>query len=179
MSRLSGDGAGMGTAQTANTAGQDALRDLAAQVVEQAVRAGASAAEALMGSGSEMSVRVREGRPELVHEAKSKNLGLRVFKDHRTSLTYTSDFSPDGLRTFIENAVALCRLAEPDPLNELPAREDLVAPDAVLPSLSLWDERTPEVDAARAIEWARACEAAAIAVSPKLRSVKTGRPASR
>ena len=38
------------------------------------------------------------GEPELVKEAGSRALGLRVLKDQRAAVTYTSDFSPAGLR---------------------------------------------------------------------------------
>jgi len=146
------------------------VREIAARVVEQAVKAGGQSAEAVVSRTSEMSVRVRAGEPELVHEAQSKHLGLRVFRDHRSSLTYTSDFSEAGLAQFIENAVSLCRLAEPDPLNELPGRDELLPKDAVLPDLHLWDDNALTVDAAAAIRLAKACEAAALSGSSALRA---------
>lgn len=152
------------------SAEERSVRELAERVVEQVVKAGGQSAEAVVSRSSEMSVRVRAGEAELVHEAQSKHLGLRVFKDHRSSLTYTSDFSEAGLRQFIENAVALCRLAEPDPLNELPGRDELLPKDAVLPTLHLWDERALLVDAAAALKIAKACEAAALSVSDTLRA---------
>lgn len=145
------------------------IRALAERVAEQAIRAGAHAAEVLLGSGSELHAQVRGGKPEMVHEASSKNLGLRVFRDHCSSLTYTSDFSDSGLRTFIDSAVALCRLSEPDPLNELPGRDELIPRHAELPDLGLWDDTTPTLDAAFALAQAQATEAAALAASPLLR----------
>lgn len=145
------------------------LQRIAEQVAERVTRAGAEAAEVLVSGGSKLQVKVRAGQAELVHEAHSKSLGLRVFREHCSSLTYTSDFSEQGLRSFIENAVALCRLSEPDPYNELPGRDELLPRDAVLPELLLWDESTATIGAAYAIEQARMAEAAALAVSPKLR----------
>ena len=163
--RAAGDVAGR-----PDSAEEQSVRELAARIVEQAVKAGGQSAEAVLSRSSEMSVRVRAGEAELVHEAQSKHLGLRVFRDQRSSLTYTSDFSEAGLQQFIDNAVALCRLAEPDPLNELPGREELLAKDAVLPDLHLWDDRALSVDAAAALRIAKQCEAAALAVSDKLRA---------
>lgn len=148
---------------------RDSLTRLVEQVAERAIRAGAHAAEVVAGSGSRLHVKVREGKPELVQEAQSKSLGLRVLRERCAALTYTSDFSESGLQSFVDNAVALCRLSEPDPDNELPAREELLPKDAKLPDLGLWDDRTPTLDAAFALAEAKACEAAALAFSPKLR----------
>lgn len=146
------------------------VRELSVRLVEQVLLEGGQSAEVSVSRSSELSVRVRAGEPELVHEAGSKHIGLRVFKDHRSSLTYTSDFSEAGLSQFIKNAVALCRLAEPDPLNELPGRDELVVPADAPKALHLWDDSTQAVDAAAAIQIAKACEAAALSVSDKLRA---------
>ena len=124
----------------------------------------------VVNRGSELSVRVRAGEAELVHEAQSKHVALRVFKDHRSSLTYTSDFSEAGLTQFVGNAVSLCRLAEPDPLNELPGRDELVVPADAPHELQLWDDSTMTIDAAGALQIAKECEAAALSVSEKLRA---------
>ncbi len=145
------------------------LQRLAATVAEQTIKAGADAAEVLVQSGSNLHVKVRAGQTEMVHEAQSRNLGLRVFRKQCSALTYTSDFSEDGLKRFVQSAVELCRLSEPDPQNELPERLALLPQNAVLPELQLWDDRTPTLDATYAIRQARAAEAAALAISPQLR----------
>jgi PmbA protein len=67
------------------------LRDQAQKCVELCRRAGADAAEVLVRDGSELTVKVRLGEPELVQEAGSRALGLRVFKGGRRAVTYTSD----------------------------------------------------------------------------------------
>ena len=139
------------------------------QVAERAIKAGAQAAEVVIGSGSRLHVKVRGGKPELVQEAQSKSLGLRVLRDHCSALTYTSDFSDAGLQSFVENAVALCRLSEPDPLNELPSRDEMLPKGSKLPELALWDAETPNIGADFALKKAKECEAAALAVSTALR----------
>ncbi len=55
------------------------LRDQAQKCVELCRRAGADAAEVLVRDGSELTVKIRLGEPELVQEAGSRALGLRVF----------------------------------------------------------------------------------------------------
>ena len=75
----------------------EACQRLAEQMLSLALKAGADAAEVLVRDGSELEVKVRLGEPELVKEAGSRALGLRVIKDQRAAVTYTSDFSADGL----------------------------------------------------------------------------------
>src|SRR5438045_4033260 len=90
------------------------LCDIAAKTVELARQAGADDAEVLVRDGSELTAKVRLGEPELVKEATSRALGLRVFAGKRAAVTYTSDFAPSALATFATDTVALARLAEPD-----------------------------------------------------------------
>jgi len=135
------------------------LRSIAEQAVDKARAAGADAAEALVQGGAELSVKVRMGEPELVHEAGSRALGLRVFKDHRSAVTYTSDFTPASFDEFIRGTVGLAALSEPDELNELPPEAELAL--GPQPELELWDDATLTVDAGEAIRRALRGEQAA------------------
>jgi PmbA protein len=102
--------------------------------------------------GAELEVKIRMGETELIKEAGSRGLGLRVLKDDRAAVTYTSDFDAQAMRGFAEESVALCRLAEPDPL-------------AALPSARRWRGRSLtstcgtsrfcQFDVAEAMRWAR------------------------
>lgn len=91
-----------------------ALLDLGRSVVERAVTGGADVAEVAVHSGSHLSVKARIGERELVEEAGSRALGLRVMVGQRVSSTYTSDLSETGQRTLIEDALELARLSESD-----------------------------------------------------------------
>ncbi|MFZ1866479.1 MAG: TldD/PmbA family protein [Polyangiales bacterium] len=99
-----------------STAEQEAaaLVELGRSVVERTIAAGADVAEAGVHSGSHLSVKVRMSEPELVEEAGSRALGLRVMVGQRVASTYTSDLSPHGQKTLIEDAIELARLSEPD-----------------------------------------------------------------
>jgi PmbA protein len=55
------------------------LESLAADVVDLAMKAGASDAEAVAREGDEFSVNVRMGQVETLKESGSRGLGLRVF----------------------------------------------------------------------------------------------------
>src|SRR4029079_17345360 len=57
---------------------------LAGQMLAYAKKAGADGAEVLVRDGTELEVKVRLGEPELVKEAGSRALGLRVLKDQRS-----------------------------------------------------------------------------------------------
>jgi len=140
---------------------------LAEQMLGFALRAGADAAEVLVRDGAELEVKVRMGEPELVKEAGSRGLGLRVIKDERAAVTYTSDFEAAALRAFAAESLALCRLAEPDPLALLPDREELARN---LPELDLWDDGVLSVDVSEALRWAKAGEGAALASDPRVTS---------
>ncbi len=141
------------------------LTDLAAQVVTLARTAGADASEVLVRDGAELTAKVRLGEPELVQEAGSRALGLRVFKEGRSATTYTSDMRPDALAAFVDETVALAALAEPDDLNRLPDAADFATS---VPDLELFDEATLSIDAAEALRRCKAAEAAALAFDPRV-----------
>ena len=144
----------------------EALKSIARRAAVHALTVGAEAAEALVSDGVELTAKVRMGEPELVQEAGSRALGLRVFRDRRAAVTYTSDLGDDALLRFVEETVELARLAEPDELNELPDGDDFAREP--LPELDLFDERALSTTAADALQVARDAEAAARAFSPRI-----------
>lgn len=141
------------------------LKRIAERACQLARKSGADAAEALVQGGAELTVKVRLGEPELVQEAASRALGLRVFRDKRAALTYTSDLSDAALERFVAESAELAKLAEPDELNALPDKSDLATAQ---PDLELWDDATLTVDAQQALDKCRRGEAAARAFSPKV-----------
>jgi PmbA protein len=131
----------------------------AEQVVALCRAAGADASEVLVRDGSELTAKVRMGEPELVQEAGSRALGLRVFKDGRRAVTYTSDLRRRSLEAFVAETVSLAALAEPDELNRLPDADELARD---VPELDLYDDAVAEVDAAWALRQCLAGERAAL-----------------
>ena len=73
------------------------LQQLATDVVERALRAGATDAEVVIREGDEFSTLVRLGQVETLKESGARGIGLRVFLGssgaHRTASTSSSDFS--------------------------------------------------------------------------------------
>jgi PmbA protein len=136
-----------------------ACQRLAEQMLAIALKAGADGAEVLVRDGTELEVKVRLGEPELIKEAGSRALGLRVLKDQRAAVTYTSDLTTAGMERFARDSVELAALAEPDPIAALPAREEMARE---VTELDLWDDGVLALDVPEGIRRARAGEAAAL-----------------
>lgn len=136
-----------------------ALLELGDRVVEEAKNAGASVAEAVVGSGSHLSIKVRKQERELVEEAGSRSVGLRVMLGKQVAVTHTSDLSDAGIAQLVADAVELARLAEADEFAGPPESDQLQRGE--LPDLSLVDPSVRGVDAATALGWTMAGEQAA------------------
>ncbi len=134
------------------------LKDVAQLAVELARKAGADDAEVIVRDGSELTTKVRLGEAELVQEAGSRGLGLRVLKGGRRAVTYTSDLRREALEALCAESVALAELAEVDEF-ALPPDPTLLAKQ--FPELDLYDPAVAEVDAAWAMKQAIMGEAAA------------------
>jgi PmbA protein len=141
------------------------LETLAADVVEQARKAGASDAEAVAREGDEFSVNVRMGQVETLKESGSRALGLRVFDGKRSASASTSDLTPDGIRQLVQGAMALVKVTEEDPLNGLPEPGEF---GAIQEDQHLFFEDVYSLSGPERIEWARRCEAAALAADPRI-----------
>ncbi len=141
------------------------LESLAADVVALAMKAGASDAEAVAREGDEFSVTVRLGEVETLKESGSRGLGLRVFAGKRSASTSTSDLTAEGIRQLVDGAMALARVTEEDPFAGLPETAEFGA----LPGdLRLYYDDVYSLPGSERIEWARRCEASALAADPRI-----------
>ncbi len=143
------------------------LQDAAAQVVEAARKAGADVAEAVGRGGSHLSAKVRLGEPELVEEAGSRSLGLRVMLGKRVAVTYTSDLSEHGRSRLVEDAIELARLSNEDPFAGPPDPELLSKPEQWV-DLQTFDAQMGALEADEALRRARTGEAAARAYDSRI-----------
>jgi PmbA protein len=145
----------------------NALVDLGRSVVERAIGGGADVAEAGVHSGSHLSVKVRMGEPELVEEAGSRALGLRVMVGQRVASTYTSDLSEAGQRTLIEDALELARLSESDEFAGPPDPSELSS-RSQWADLETFDEGVSQISADEALSRALRGERAALDFDPRI-----------
>ncbi len=159
------------------------LRALAEQVVESALRAGASDAEAVAVESEEFEATVRLGQVEQLTESGSRALGLRVFfggseaAGQRTASTSTSDLSKEGIVRLISGAVELARVTGPDPFAGLPDRSSFGMPGSQDPSvlsdigtLALYFNDVAQISPAERIDIARRCEAAALGYDSQIQN---------
>ncbi len=128
------------------------LESLVADVVAQAVKAGASDAEATAREGDEFSVNVRMGEVETLQESGSRGLGLRVFLGRRSGSASTSDLTVDGIRQLVDGALALAKVTEEDPFAGLPEAREFGKAEG---DLHLYFDDVYSLDGAERIEWAR------------------------
>jgi len=142
------------------------LLSMASDIVERARRLGADEVDAYVVSSTESSVQVRRGAIERVKEAGSQTLGLRVITGKRTSVCATSDLTPRILQQFVQDAVDLASISEPDQYAGLPDRTDLASGREV--SLQLYDERIDSLSADEMRDMALRCESAAFDHDPRV-----------
>ncbi|MCK4545911.1 MAG: TldD/PmbA family protein [Candidatus Eisenbacteria sp.] len=100
--------------------GDAKYRELAERIVEQAVKAGATEAEAFLQWGERVNVQINRGRVENLTCAGSKGIGLRVFVHGRLAFMSSSDFDEHILAGLVHEAVSLASEASPEPYNVLP-----------------------------------------------------------
>ena len=150
------------------------LSAMAEQVVERALRAGATDAEAVAYEGDEFNVHVRLGEVEQLTEAGSRAIGLRVFcgaeGGHRTASTSTSDLSEAGLARMVSSAVALARVTGVDPFAGLPDREAFGTHNAE--AQALFFEDANGIPPPERIEIVRRSESAAMGFDTRIQNSK-------
>ncbi|MCF8470328.1 MAG: TldD/PmbA family protein, partial [Parvibaculum sp.] len=88
--------------------------DTAAMLVEQAQKAGAETAEAIVMEGTSLGVSWRLGKLEDVERSEGRDVGLRVFIGKRQASVSSTDISEAALAPMIERAVAMARVAPED-----------------------------------------------------------------
>jgi PmbA protein len=142
------------------------LTDLATDLMKRALSRGVDVAEVRARSGSELSVKVRLGEPELIEEAGHKSVGMRVMKGGRVALTSTSDLTASGLTRFVEDAIELVEVSQRDEFAG-PADPELLG-KGPWPELDLFDPKTDAVDAASALDLAKRGEEAARSADPRI-----------
>jgi PmbA protein len=151
------------------------MQQLAADIVERALRAGASEAEAVIREGDEFSTLVRLGQVETLKESGARGIGVRVFLGsngaHRTANTSTSDFTEAGLDQLVRGAIDLAQVTSQDPFAGLPEAGAMGQVDG---NLDLYYEDVYSMPAAERIEYARRAEAAALSADPRLKNSDGG-----
>ncbi len=133
----------------------DRLKTLVTEILDEASRQGATAAEVSASEDVGLGVTVRMGELETVEFNHDRGFGITVYVGQRKGSASTSDASADAIRETVAAAVNIARHTEEDPCAGLPD-PDRLAQD--LPDLDLQHEWTLDPEAAQQL--ARQCEAA-------------------
>ena len=141
----------------------DELKQIAKDVLDYAVKRGAGAAETEVSEGTGQTVTVRQGEVETIEYNRDKGIGVTVYIGQQRGHASTTDFSPQAIRDTVDAALSIARFTAADDCAGL-ADPDMLARD--FPDLDLWHPWGLTVE--RAIELAKACEAAGFAVDKRL-----------
>lgn len=146
-------------------------KEFAAQIAEDAVKRGASAAEVVIKHRREFSVGVRLGEVETLQESTDRGLGLRVLLEGKQASVSGSDFSKEAIDTLLRDAIELVKATSPDDSAGLPEPNEFAT---VIEDLDLYDEEVEKLSAEEKISLALRCEEAARAVSPLIVNFEGG-----
>ena len=144
---------------------------IAEQLVDFALKAGADQADVYLVTGRDFEVTIRSGQIEVLKEALSKGLGLRVIKDHRLGFVHTNDFAAVSIRRLAGQAVEMAQYATQDEFHGLPEtrlRDQGTRKDV----LEIVDLNLGGLTTEKKISIAKEMEDAALAFDPRVKMVE-------
>jgi len=101
------------------------LLNLAEDTLALALKAGATAGEAMVVERRDSSISMREGVVEELEQAEAREVGLRVFAGQSSATIAGSVLTKEAREKLAARAVAMAKLAPPDPFAGLAAPEQL------------------------------------------------------
>ncbi|WP_089727853.1 metalloprotease PmbA [Candidatus Thiosymbion oneisti] len=135
---------------------QARLEQIVADLLAEAKRRGASAAEATAGTSAGLEARVRLGTVETLEHTRSNGLGITVYMGNRKGSAGTSDLDPAAVRDTVAAACTIASHTQEDPCAGLATPQRMATR---IPDLDLFHPWDLQVEAA--IDLALECEEAA------------------
>lgn len=148
---------------TSTKADESVVKQAVTLALEEAKKQGASSADAAAGLDSGLSVTVRKAEIETLEHHRNQSLSVTVYRGQCKGSASTSDLSSDAIREAVEAAHRIARFTSEDDCAGL-ADADLMATD--FPDLDLYHPW--HITAEQAIDIARDCEAAALALDKRI-----------
>jgi PmbA protein len=139
------------------------LRSLVERALAEARTAGATQADVGISVDTGLSVTVRLGEVETLEYQRDRGMGITVYVGRKKGSATTGDLSCRAIAGTVQKAVSIARFTTEDDYAGLPD-PDTLARD--VPDLEL--SHPWELDADGAIELAKRCEGAALAVDPRV-----------
>ncbi|MBI4843663.1 MAG: TldD/PmbA family protein [Nitrospirae bacterium] len=110
--------------------------NLAEDIMKQALRAGAEAAEVFIRSGRGTSVEAKDGEVEALEASHGAEIALRVLKNNRLGFSYVT--GANGIEGIVRRAVECLEWSDEDAYNTIPASAvpaDIPLYDSIIGSL--------------------------------------------
>ncbi len=142
---------------------ESGLKSLVSDILAEAKRQGASAAEVSVSEDVGLSVSVRKRELETVEFNRDRGFGITVYYGKRKGTASTSDSSSRAIQETVQAARNIARHTQEDPCSGLADPE--LMPE-VLPELDLYHPWA--IDAAAAEELAVSCEAAGLGYDKRI-----------
>ena len=141
----------------------DRLSGIAQRLLEGCAGRGATQAEVSCNEDIGLSVNVRMGEVETVEATRDRGIAVTVYFGHRKGSASTADMRDDSLEATVAQACAIATFTEEDPAAGLADADLMARTQREFDSWHPWD-----VDAARAIDIALACEQAGRDLDPRI-----------
>ncbi len=131
------------------------LVKIAENVISEARRGGADEVDVLVNNFTNTRLKIRLGKVEELRQSNPKALGIRVFKNKRKALTYTSDLRPESISKMVQKALEIVRVSSTDEYNGLPEKHLF---GKVQADLKLYDPEIAQIPTERKIKMATELE---------------------
>src|ERR1700719_5303152 len=139
------------------------LESIIERALEEARARGASQAEAALSQDTGLSVGVRLGEVETLEHQRDRSMGITVYFGQRKGSASTADFSLEAVRATVAKACSIARFTAEDSASGLADAALMTRTKLDLDLFHPWD-----VSADAAIEIAKACEAPALKLDPRI-----------
>lgn len=140
-------------------------RNLATELVAALRKEGADACDVYITTSTGFNATVRLGAIEKLQQSTSKGLGLRVFKNDATALTFTTDFQDKTVAELVRDTLQIVKVSNADKFNGL-APKELIGEYAG--KLQLFDESIAAITPERKLEMVREMEDAGRALDKRI-----------
>ena len=143
--------------------------ELADKAVEHLKKSGAKEAAVVIGRGRSVECEIREKKVEKLQESAAASLSVAVYADGKYSGHSTNDLRWDSVKSFLDNALAMTKLLEPDPFRQLP--DPKLYENRPTIDLGMNDKSYGDLQTATRKQTAREIEDAALAGGANIQSV--------
>ena len=148
-----------------NSAKIAVLQGIAAFMLEEATRQGASDCELSIKTSESVDTSVRHGVVEQLEGAQERGVSFKAYVGQKSASAKSSDFRRPALRKLIKSTIALANASEADPFAGLVDKKHLAKK---VPDLDLYDPAIAAMSVDSKIRLAIECEAAALAADPRI-----------